>query len=472
MKKSVVVWILLIFSILFSLSSCTRDVPQSTEPQKKTLWIVTEPQDIAECTDDMDWQIREVISDFKLAHKDVTVTLEILPSEKDKPEERSVRLEQLRTEILAGKGPDVYLMPIAPLTGSPLFKDVQQAMRNGVFYDISSYYNADDALGKEELVAEVMDGGVVDGGRYVLPISYNYAALFTDRSVMEPAGLDLEAAASDVYSLYRALSSTGDPQWYCSLHPLPSRSYSHFMPQMIDYASGNVLIDEAQMENFLKLICSDWSQYSMPPHLDWSGYIQYGAVFSQQEPAMMHMITQAIPIAAISKVAGQELVAIPVRATDGDLVASITYYGAVGNGSADPELAYEFLREFLLEDVQLQRDRMKRKRISLQTYFTYGIPVRSKGKAAELWENEKIINKSWLAEDKEAKERKSALLAFDMTQEDVPILDVTIDRVHFANYFDREIMYYALNKLYENPENTKQIAEDLIFQLQVHAAEG
>lgn len=84
---------------------------------------------------------------------------------------------------------------------------------------------------------------------------------------------------------------------------------------------------------------------------------------------------------------------------------------------------------------------------------------------------EKIINKSWNVEN-EAKARKKALMAIDLTQEDLPILDVPIDRVYFANYFDQEIMFDTLEKLYENPENTKAIAKELIFQLRVHAAEG
>lgn len=457
---------LIIISLVVSFSACAPD-----DSGENTLWIVAEAQYMPEMRDNTDWQIQKVVSAFKQAHKDVTVTLEFLPSEKEKPEERSVRLEQLRAEILAGSGPDVYLIPIDHRTESPLFRDVQQAMRNGVFADISSYYDADDALGKEDLVTEVMNGGVIDGARYVLPISYNYAALLTEQSVMEAAGLDLEAAASDVFELYGALAATGDSQWCCSLNALNSTSYSHFLPQMIDYNSGNVLIDEAQMEEFLKLICYSWSQSPVFPGFGCSKYIYYGAAFTQQEPVAMCMITQAVPIAAVSKVAGQELVAIPVRAADGDLVASITYYGAVGNGCKDPELAYEFLREFLTEDVQLQRERMGLENLSVQTYITGGLPVRSKGKAAELWEMEKIINKSWNVEN-EAKARKRALMAIDLTQEDLPILDVPIDRVYFANYFDQEIMFDTLEKLYKNPENTKAIAKELIFQLQVHAAEG
>ena len=457
---------LIIISLVVSFSACAPD-----DSGENTLWIVAEAQYMPEMRDNTDWQIQKVVSAFKQAHKDVTVTLEFLPSEKEKPEERSVRLEQLRAEILAGSGPDVYLIPIDHRTESPLFRDVQQAMRNGVFADISSYYDADDALGKEDLVTEVMNGGVIDGARYVLPISYNYATLLTEQSVMEAAGLDLEAAASDVFELYGALAATGDSQWCCSLNALNSTSYSHFLPQMIDYNSGNVLIDEAQMEEFFKLICYIWSQSPVFPGFGCSKYIYYGAAFTQQEPVAMCMITQAIPIAAVSKVAGQELVAIPVRAADGDLVASITYYGAVGNGCKDPELAYEFLREFLTEDVQLQRERMGLENLSVQTYITGGLPVRSKGKAAELWEMEKIINKSWNVEN-EAKARKRALMAIDLTQEDLPILDVPIDRVYFANYFDQEIMFDTLEKLYKNPENTKAIAKELIFQLQVHAAEG
>ncbi len=226
MKRIAISLLVVLITVMFLLSSCTND----TDSQEQTLWIVAEAQYMPEMTDNTDWQIQKVVSSFQQAHKDVTITLEFLPSEKEKPEERSVRLEQLRTEILAGGGADLYLIPIDHRTESPLFLDVQQAMRNGVFVDISSYYDADDALGKEDLITEVMDGGVMDGARYVLPISYNYAALLTEQSVMEAAGLDLEAAASDVFALYGALAATGDSQWCCSLNTLNSTSYSHFLP--------------------------------------------------------------------------------------------------------------------------------------------------------------------------------------------------------------------------------------------------
>ena len=47
-----------------------------------------------------------------------------------------------------------------------------------------------------------------------------------------------------------------------------------------------------------------------------------------------------------------------MRALDGDLVANITYYGAVGAGCETPELAYSFLRMFLLEETQWEKNRV------------------------------------------------------------------------------------------------------------------
>ena len=165
MKKTIIVLLIALVSMLFLLSSCAND----TDPKEKTLWIVTEESRIS---DGMNWQTEQIMKAFKKANPDVRVTLEVLPNEKEHAQERSVRLEQIRTDILAGNGPDVYLIPNETFMNDPLFKDVQQAMHNGVFADISSYYDTDTTLGKEDLVTEVMDGGVVNGARYVLPLRY------------------------------------------------------------------------------------------------------------------------------------------------------------------------------------------------------------------------------------------------------------------------------------------------------------
>ena len=460
MKKSTIVLLITLVSMLFLLSSCAND----TDPKEKSLWIVTEESRIS---DGMNWQTEQIIKAFKKANPDVTVTLEILPNEKEHAQERSVRLEQIRTDILAGNGPDVYLIPNETLMNDPLFKDVQQAMHNGVFADISSYYDADIALGKEDLVTEVMDGGVINGARYVLPLRYTYPVLYTDRQLMQAAGLDLEAA-SDFSSLLNALLASGEPQWYCTPASSAATGYAPYLPQMIDYASGKVLINEAQMADFLRT-CLDQSN-AVSPNFSMSSYISKGTFFTEQQPIDMGWLHNAVALSAISKAENQDLVAIPVRAADGDLVVCVSYYAAVGNGCSNPELAYKFVREFLTEDVQFERERLELSKYSA-TAIASGLPVRSKGKANELWTMYKKINKGF-GSDEEQTRRKKAVMAVSLTQADLSILDTHIDRVHFTTSFDQQTMADAVGKVLLEQADIDTVAKDLIFQLQVHAAEG
>lgn len=461
MKKLTIILFVALVLMLFMLSSCTYD----TDAKEQTLWIVTEESKIK---DGMNWQTEQIIKTFKKANPDVTVTLEILPDEKEHAQERGVRLEKIRTDILAGKGPDVYLLPNETFMDEPLFKDVQQAMHNGVFADISSYYDADETLEKEDLVTEVMDGGVVNGARYVLPLRYTYPVLYTDRQLMQAAGLDLEASASDFNSLFNEILTTSEPQWHCTPGASAATCYAPFLPQMIDYASGKVLINEAQMSAFLRM-CQDQSD-TVAPSFSMSDYISKGTVFTEQQPIYMGWLHGAVALSAISKAENQELVAVPIRATDGDLVACISYYATVGNGCSNPELAYEFVREFLTEDVQFERARLELDKYSATTIAS-GLPVRSKGKTADLWTMYKMINKSF-GGDEEQMRRKKAVIDVSLTQADVPILDVPIDRVYFTTSFDQQIMTAAVGKVLFEQADIDTIAKDLIFQLQVHAAEG
>ena len=129
--------ILLIFSMCLGLfTACGEDeIPDSPAE----LWVVTELTDKYGMND----QAQRMIERFNERYPEITVKLDILPTEK---EERAVYLNKLRTQIMGGGGPDVYLMPTqnsvpdpSSLAGGhmeiePLFWNMNLIMRNGMFY--------------------------------------------------------------------------------------------------------------------------------------------------------------------------------------------------------------------------------------------------------------------------------------------------------------------------------------------------
>ena len=168
---------LLVLCLLSGLDGCGM---KQADENTSSLWVVTE----ASCSDGMNLQAEIIAKRMEKKNPGLTVELDILPTD---PQEREIRLKQLRTKIMAGDGPDVYLLPTGgtltqdyriseswflrfrEISIAPLFQDVEQAMRSGLFYDIQTYYEADRTLGKDALNSQIMDTGTL--GKKTLSVS-------------------------------------------------------------------------------------------------------------------------------------------------------------------------------------------------------------------------------------------------------------------------------------------------------------
>ena len=150
--------LMILFLISVLLCGCGR---QKYNGEPLELWLVTE-QSIA---GGMNSQAEIAIEQFKEIYPNVAVKMDILPQSE---ESRTAYLKKIRSEIMSGGGPDLYLMPTYELAYpeteitstdfmEPLFASVPKQMYNGVFTDIGEYYDADETLGKDGLVTGVMD---------------------------------------------------------------------------------------------------------------------------------------------------------------------------------------------------------------------------------------------------------------------------------------------------------------------------
>ena len=183
--------IILVLAITISLGSsgCTTSNNRKTPTE---LWVVTE-----ETTGDgMNYIASELAKQFAEENPESSIRLDVLPTDKT---EREAYLESLRMKIGSGDGPDIYLLPATAqlVTDNPLkysyyhldslFPDV--AMGNRQFADLSQYYDNDKELGKEDLLDIVMDAGIRNGKRYVLPLRFNMSTYVIIPSLLEKTGV-------------------------------------------------------------------------------------------------------------------------------------------------------------------------------------------------------------------------------------------------------------------------------------------
>ena len=497
------------------------------------LRVVTEQS----TSDGMNYQTRQAAEAFEAEYEDWIVQIEVIPTD---PSEREIYLQQLRTRIMSGDGPDIYLLPtgssltsdsptehsqenlLTEIAVEPLFPDVVQAMDNGVFADISSYYDADTDLNTAALNQDIMDSGVMDGRRYVLPLRYTMPLLLIDPE----KELSPKLQEAGILALAEHAIKTNNAAMASGLRMPDDLT---LLPQLFDYNAGEIRITpeeiadymrvyqqcralavpfetrlfSTQMEEielFLEAELPDWPHDDICASVGISVNLQYynsvhwygelGYHWSLEDfPLYADTLPRALEQEAISRVLGKDLQAVPMRTIDGKVTAEVAYYGAIGATCKDQALAYEFLRTFLTEEYQWDqvRPRTDRSKDDIWTGYarelqTDGMiedswPVRTAGATAYLWDTlqyqnymQSHIYKNYhkLLKSKELK----------ITDSDLPILQTEIDDVRFPFYQPYEETFsYALTLLNHEdgtPTNADidKLAGQVYQYLWWHLAEG
>jgi len=537
MKKSVSLFFILVLS-LGLLCACAPEKTDSTP----TLWVLTEQS----TSDGMNLQAKIIAERMEEKYDGLTVRLDILPTI---PQEREILLKQLRTQIMAGKGPDVYLLPTGAMITTdfpsqsswirgmvqtpvePLFLDVVQIMRDGYFRDLQPYYENDRSLNTANLKKEIMDAGVLDGSRYVLPLRFDIPVILTAPKQWSAFGLSQELLDSSAMDLTKSLLRQKNGAGVSAGIQLPADL--RLLPRPLDYENETVLVTPDEIAGYMRLyqawhavssgsetaLRNTWRDFilgQMPSSFrafyltmyspdqvianmgdfnDLRNYIGYDMYWTTAGlPLYTCRLSDTLETVGIAKVeeamAGDlDIRMVPLRAADGTVTASITYFGAVGCDSQEPALAYEFLRQFLTEEFQwdIYRPRVSKSAASNKNITEAQCrgqvedswPVRTVGSVSHLWDTVQyqvlaVANsgrkKSW--------EISRQIQLTQLKDSDLPALSWPIDEVRFPVYLKgEESIDYAFSLLNEKDGtptdvDIDQLAHWLYQNLCYHLGEG
>ena len=486
--KIIGIW-LSVIALLLVISGCYSSATNKND--SITLRIVTES--INTSTDDwanlrLDQQLSQTILAYKESHKNVKFVIEKIPYEGS---ERTNMLERLRTELMSGKGPDILLLPGNCLMlgrqgelKESLILDVNQAMRNGLFADISEYYDADTELGKESLNTTVMDAGVVDGARYVLPLRYDFPVAYVSTERFEKTGLSRDIFGGSILDFMNTAIEAEDETAISMFFNSNEQIFENFLPRAVDYDGQQVLLTKVQLSGFCDTYFKyfekcfrneDTSEQSNPGRTDLvqvsenGGPFHYTSWLYSEHWMGIEPLDRAIHVKALGQFAGVDVEMYPLRAADGKLVADVTYYGAVSAGCENTDVAYDFLRQMLLEDFQWEQSTD-----ADPMYVVFGAPgwpVRTKGSVNPLAYG--LRNQMYFT--REFFPLKNAL--YDITDQDLPILNAQIDEVCFpiswhANVQDETVWMYWQEQQSKETADTTALAEQQLKNLEWHLAES
>ena len=252
--------------------------------------------------------------------------------------------QQMLTEVMAGEGPDLILFVDDTM-------DVEKMARRGVFADMEPYFEADafDWSGYNEAV---MNGGVWDGHRLVIPLEYQIPVWYSSKSALEESGFQVENCATFAGFLDEAEKLQNTPGQTRSLYRtfLAFNDFAQYAGiPYADYARQRADFSVPELERGLNV-------YRNVTDLHYDNDELPGAADIRDGKALW--ISPVFPPTGVLIGAGlintfDELVMMPLRDLEGGIRAKITLSVAVSNSSPNLQNAYEFIKFLLSEQFQL-----------------------------------------------------------------------------------------------------------------------
>ena len=252
----------------------------------------------------------------------IEVRIQRLPDDKA---ERKIEIQKLRTEIMAGKGPDVYLIDGGEEYGEeflPLLENPYQTMQGGALAPLDALMEEDSYWEDDTYSDVILKAGQYDGHQYILPMSVSYYVL--------PRETDMEEMTEDTLGewLEQARNSQDirlKTAFWSSLWAQSAR----WMQPAADYERGEVLFNK---EKWIK-----FSDQYFKFHIDVGEEVHETGNWYNFE-----MLSSAV---FSDKTSSIDLQVVPDL--EGRKMASIQTYGAVGMSSDLKQEAYDFLMLFL-----------------------------------------------------------------------------------------------------------------------------
>lgn len=290
--------------------------------------------------------------------------------------------------MMAGQGPDIFILPCEDGFGfneTQLIENVERGMATGLFADLTTLYNQDETLQKDVLLEKVMDAGVMDDKRYILPLRYQYPIILALEDELQAAGLQISELAQNSETFLSTVLSQKKNAWHVSGANVFAADLINVFSSLCDYNTGEVYLDEetltATLYQYMELL-SSLEQES----IEADGGVWPNFLSADRPLDTLFLSDDLFFYLDIAYAQYQDLVAAPFAAQDGSIVANVSYYGAVSANCAAVEEAYEFLKLFLSREVQsggaLEADGASYDASEWGT--THGWPVRSDITAAEL----------------------------------------------------------------------------------------
>lgn len=264
-------------------------------------------------------------------------------------------ISMINTELMAGKGPDII-----PITYLPAIKYFQKE----IFADLAGFMEEDRSLRQEDLVANVLEASKYKGALYAIPVKFSIAGVVGSKEILEEEGIRIDDKSwktSDFIEIAdkvtKDLNGDGTIDRY-ALPQMPMESVTKLFintGHFIDYDNKRASFDSPEFIELLrslksitdnKLTHKDIKLNETIPYKNSKEVVFSGGVFE----GYRGLLSMKYTLGGGERV----LFMLPSIGEPGSYAFDSNMMLAIVNTSNNKDLAWEFIKVMLSEDIQMQ----------------------------------------------------------------------------------------------------------------------
>lgn len=272
------------------------------------------------------------------------VELEVEKSYSADLESYTTKYQEMANQIMAGEGPDLFIV-------DQVVMDVEKMARQGVLADMEPFFEADD-FDWDSYQKVVMDGGVWDGKRLVIPCTYSIPLAITTQTALEETGFSVENCSDFMGFVEESNKILDNTENARSLFCEAISARSFYMDagiEFLNYDNKTVHLGSDEMKKGLewygKIVNAEGANQAVPVSLLMGAEMVWNkqALFDLPVAKSINQINASY--AALDT--ADEAVMVPIRNVNGGITARIDEAVAVRNNSENLQNAYNFIKILL-----------------------------------------------------------------------------------------------------------------------------
>lgn len=335
---------LIVVLILTMLSGCSRS--QNSNSKEPVLRV---------CVSDLNSLLYETVETMVKAYREenaeVKIKLEVLSTNL----EDEAETKQMRTDIMAGKGPDLFILQARGQEADELnflFPNVNKAIESGVFCNLDEYINNDKFWKDANIPEEILKAGRYNGHQYVLPITIDLPMIVQDEA--EKVDISSEKTLLDCIEKVR---ESGNQKALKEIEDYCFTSRFQLLENALDYDEQEVLFDKTMYIELGKCLSEVTLQRTRQEESELGEFSKRSGAsyFVKSTFEEENLDYQVIPTVMAKR------------------TAYVQSYGAISANSKEKEIAYDFLRFFLDAERQGGKDSVGRYNWSIESGGEYPV---------------------------------------------------------------------------------------------------